>query len=105
MSASPTPAATAGFLDIDAAADGTVMGLGASGEVLRRDAETGGWCAVAGWPALAHLSVGSVGEVWGLDGVGGVHRSASSDGSAPVAGSLRCVSVGADGAVWAVGTG
>jgi len=65
MSAGPTPIDTATFLDLDVAADGTVVGVGSSGDLVRWDRGSGSWTRIAGgWPSLSQVSVGSIDDVW-----------------------------------------
>jgi hypothetical protein len=68
-SSDPVSAVTMELLDISVAADGTVVGVAPSGAVLRWDTNDRAWSAIAGdWPNLAHVSVRSSGELWGLEG-------------------------------------
>jgi hypothetical protein len=61
--------------------------------------------AVPGAPDLYQLSVSARGEVWGVDGMGGIYRYDSDTGSwINVPGELNEVKVAADHSVWGINT-
>ncbi|MCA9694355.1 MAG: RICIN domain-containing protein, partial [Myxococcales bacterium] len=82
---------------VSSGADGTVLGIDPSNNVLRWNGAA--WSAEPG--ALKHISVGSAEHIWGVDADDLVYRWTGSAWE-QVEGSLRSVAVGSDGTVWGI---
>ena len=82
---------------VSVAADRTVWGVNAAGQVYRRDGDS--WQRIAG--SLKQISVGDAGNIWGVNKNDEIYRW---NGNAwdRVSGALKQVSVAADGTVWGV---
>ena len=82
---------------VSAGADGTVWGVNAIDDIVRRDG--GGWTHVPG--KLKHVSAGSDGTVWGVNAIDDIVRR-DGDEWTHISGKLKQISVGSAANVWGV---